>query len=293
MKARSLVFSVVTLILAMASIQIGASVAKQLFPVVGAIGATTLRLFFAALILFSVWRPYRGALSGRDVLFVSLYGASLGIMNLLFYLALERIPLGIAVALEFTGPLGVALFASKKWTDLVWAGLAILGIYLIMPVATASVHLDRVGVVFALGAGACWASYILFGQRAVGRLSEGRVTSLGMCVAMIVVLPFGLAHSAARLFNWEVIPLAIAVAVLSSALPYSLEMISLKRLPTKTFGILMSLEPALAALSGLFLLSERLTLLQWAAIGCVIAASLGSSLTIRGQHKLSPDVLPQ
>lgn len=210
---------------------------------------------------------------------ICLYGASLGIMNLLFYLSLERIPLGIAVALEFTGPLSVALYASRKVSDLLWVALAVLGIYLILPLQGTSAHIDPVGMLLALGAGACWATYIIFGQRAGKALQGARAAALGMLVAAFVVIPFGATYSGTALLDVTILPVAIAVAVLSSALPYSLEMISLKRLPAKTFGILMSLEPALAALSGIFLLGETLSTLQWVAIACVIVASLGSSLS--------------
>jgi inner membrane transporter RhtA len=189
--------------------------------------------------------------------------------------------------------LAVALFASKKLIDLAWAALAILGIYLILPVTTETVHIDTIGVALALGAGACWAAYILFGQRAVTNLKEGRATALGMLIAMLVVVPIGIIKEGTSLLNAEAVPMAFAVAILSSAVPYSLEMISLKRLPARTFGILMSLEPARAALFGFMILSEELTFMQWGAVACVIFASLGSSLTINAKQIPKDELMPQ
>ncbi len=273
--------AVLTLLVAMLSIQTGASLAKRVFPVVGASGATALRVFFAALILAAVFRPWRQRLTREDLLSVAIYGAALGGMNLTFYLALERIPLGIAVAIEFTGPLALAIFSTRRALDFVWALLAVAGILLILPLSETSRALDWVGVFWALVAAACWALYILFGQRAGGAVHGGTAASLGMVTAALLVMPFGVAHAGAKLLDVTLLPVILGVAVLSSALPYSLEMYALKALPTRTFGILMSVEPALAALSGLLLLDERLSLRQWAAIGCIILASVGSSATSR------------
>ncbi len=276
-----MVGAVLVLLVAMSSIQTGASLAKGLFPVLGAQGTTALRLGFATLILLAVWRPWRQRLTRREMLAVGVYGAALGGMNLTFYLALARIPLGIAVAIEFTGPLAVALLSTRRALDFVWAALAVAGILLILPLSEASQPLDPVGVVWALVAGGCWALYILFGQRAGAAVHGGTATSLGMATAALLVMPFGVAHAGRDLLNVSLWPVGLGVAVLSSALPYSLEMIALKALPTRTFGILMSLEPALAALSGLVILKEQLALVQWVAIGCVILASAGSAATAR------------
>lgn len=276
---------------AMSTIQFGAALAKGLFPVVGAQGATALRLAFAALILLAVWRPWRTKLTGRELRIVMVYGAALGAMNLTFYLALERIPLGIAVAIEFTGPLAVAVLSTRRALDFVWALLAVAGILLILPLTEASQALDPVGVVWALAAGTCWALYILFGQRAGAAVHGGTATALGMVTAALLVFPFGVAHAGWGLLNVALLPMALGVAVLSSALPYSLEMIALKALPTRTFGILMSLEPALAALSGLVFLREQLTVVQWVAIGCVILASAGSAASSR-QAVVPPEAAP-
>lgn len=264
----------------MVSIQGGAALAKSLFPRVGADGATALRLAFAALLLLAWWRPWRQSLDRKGALLVALYGAALGAMNLMFYRAIASIPLGLAVALEFTGPLALALIASRRLLDFVWVGLAGAGILLLAPIAPRGGALDLLGVAFALGAGACWALYIVFGQRA-GAAQGGRATSLGMCVAAVLVVPVGVANAGSALLSADLLPAALGVGILSSALPYSLEMAAMRRLRAATFGVLMSLEPAVAALSGLWFLGERLTLTQSAAIACVMLASFGSAATAR------------
>lgn len=273
--------SIALLVASMISIQFGASVAKGLFPALGPEGTTALRCGLAALILLALQRPWRARLPLSAWLTVGLYGASLGLMNLLFYLSLARIPLGVAVALEFTGPLSVALLSSHRARDLLWVALAAAGIVLILPLSRSSRPLDPVGVAFALAAGICWALYIVLGQRAGKAVQGGAATALGMLAAALVVAPIGVLRAGPRLLQSHLWPLALAVAVFSSALPYSLEMHALRRLPARTFGILMSLEPALAALAGLVMLRERLSLAQGAAIACIIAASAGSAWTAR------------
>jgi inner membrane transporter RhtA len=276
--------AVASVLLAMVTIQSGASVAKQLFPLIGPAGTTALRVGFSALMLWLVFRPWRQLPQRRNWRSVIVYGTCLGGMNLLFYLAIARIPLGIGVALEFTGPLAVALFSSRRKQDLLWVALALGGILLLLPDMTSVDALDPVGVGLALGAGACWAGYILFGQRA-GNLASGGITvALGMTVAAAFLVPIGLVSAGSSLFSWQVIPLAIVVAALSSALPYSLEMVALKALPAKSFSVLMSLEPAIAALAGFLLLAELLSLTQWLAILLVISASLGSTLSKNPKH---------
>lgn len=280
---KAVLLAILSVLLAMVTIQSGASVAKQLFPVIGPAGTTALRVGFSAIMLWLVFRPWRHLPKGRNWRAVIVYGICLGGMNLLFYLAIARIPLGIGVALEFTGPLAVALFSSRRRLDLLWVALALGGILLLLPDMRGVDALDPVGVVLALGAGACWAGYILFGQRA-GNLASGGITvALGMTVAACFLVPIGVVSAGSALFSWQVIPLAIAVAALSSALPYSLEMVALKNLPAQSFSVLMSLEPAIAALAGFLLLSELLSLSQWLAILLVIGASLGSTLS--GQRK--------
>jgi inner membrane transporter RhtA len=277
----SLALSLLYLLIAMLSIQSGAALAKQLFMEAGPAGTTTLRVGFAALILLVMWRPWRTRFARAHLKDIALYGMSLGLMNLTFYLALERIPLGIAVALEFTGPLALSLMSSKRVTDILWAFLAGLGIYLIMPVQSSEPALDLVGIMFALVAGAFWALYIWFGQRAGKDAHSGHVTALGMTAAALVTLPFGVAINGASLVNISLWPLGLGIAVLSSAVPYSLEMLALKTIPLKTFGILMSAEPAFAALMGYVFLKEHLTGTQMIAVLCVMAASAGSTAMTR------------
>lgn len=275
----SVVWPVLLVVVAMISIQTGATIAKGMFPLVGAPGATALRLFFAALILAVVMRPWRarpGRGGWRPIL---LYGVALGGMNLLYYMALRTLPLGIAVALEFTGPLAVAMLASRRLLDFVWVALAIVGLLLLLPVGVADQGIDPVGAAFALAAGGCWALYIVFGQKAGGDHGTQSV-AWGTMIAAALVVPIGVADAGATLLTPAVIPMAIGVAVLSTALPYTLEMMALTRLPARVFGTLMSIEPAIGALSGLMILGERLTALQWTAIAAVVAASLGAALTI-------------
>lgn len=267
--------SVLILILAMISIQFAASQAKQLFPVLGVAGTSALRLLFASIILMIVFKPWRTRFNQS----VLIYGGSLGLMNLSFYFALQRIPLGICVALEFMGPLGVAIFSSRKKVDLLWALLAGTGIILLLPGETAVTRLDPIGMILALLAGLFWGLYIVFGKKAGNAISGGVAASAGMLVAAIIVLPVGLGMDGGKMLTLSALPLALMVAVFGSALPYSLEMVALKNMPSQTFGVLMSLEPAVAALMGLIFLGETLTLLQWAAVSCVIISSLGSTLT--------------
>ncbi len=267
------------LLVAMLFIQTGAGVAKSLFPLAGAAGAATLRLTFAALILAVFWRPWRFKFARKDQIQLLLFGSSLGLMNLSFYFALERIPLGAAVTLEFMGPLVLSVVTSRKPTDFLWALLSGLGIFLLMPQVNIHHSLDLVGMIYALTAGFFWALYIVFGKKAGQQLEGGIVACVGMIVAAIIVLPFGLLRHPSSLINVSLLPLGLGVAILSSALPYSLEMLALKKMSTKTFGILLCLEPAIATLIGFFMLKESLTSVQLIAIGCVMIASLGTTLS--------------
>lgn len=282
--------ALLTVLIAICSLQYGSSLAKGLFPVIGAPGAAAIRLCFASLIMLTVWRPWRAKLSLNSYKAIALYGGSLGLMNLLFYLALARIPLGVAVALEFTGPLAIALIHSKRPIDFLWAFLAIIGILLLLPFESSANSLDLAGILLALGAGLCWAGYIHFGKKAVENQHEGVISSLGMSVAALIVLPLGIALSEVNIFNPSVLPLAFLVAILSSALPYSLEMMALKKLSAKTFGILMSLEPAWAALMGLIFLKELLSPKEIVAIVAIIIASLGGTLAEKNNAAKQPEL---
>ncbi|MBD8732396.1 threonine/homoserine exporter RhtA [Pseudomonas sp. CFBP 13710] len=276
-------YPIALLLIAMASIQTGASLAKGMFPLIGAQGTTALRLIFASLFMLVLLRPWRAKLTWTTLQTVMIYGIALGCMNLLFYMSLRTVPLGIAVALEFTGPLAVAILASRKAVDFAWVALAVVGLLLLIPMGEAQAGLDPVGVCYALGAGVCWALYILYGQKA-GADNGVQTAALGVMIAAVFIAPIGIAHAGSALLDMALIPTAIAVAILSTALPYSLEMVALTRLPARTFGTLMSMEPAIGALSGLLFLHEVLSPTQWLAIGAIIMASVGATLTIRAEH---------
>ena len=260
---------------------VGTSWAKQaLFPVVGAQGTTAMRVGLSALLMLMLWRPWRWRLSRAGAQAVVLYGAALGAMNLMFYLSLQTLPFGLAVAIEFAGPLAVAIWSSRRAVDFIWVALAIAGLALLLPLGLSGSTLDPLGVLYSVGAAVFWALYIVFGKRA-GHLHAGQSVSLGLLVAALVVVPVGVAHAGAALLSPSVLLVGVAVAAISSALPISLEMMALKRLPKEAFGIMISMEPAVAALLALALLGERLDTVQWLAIGCIVAASMGSAATAR------------
>ncbi len=276
---------IVVLLVAMTSIQSGASLAKTLFPLVGAPGVTALRLALGTLILVVIFKPWRLRFKAEQRLPLLAYGLALGGMNYLFYLSIQTIPLGVAVALEFTGPLAVALFSSRRAIDFLWVILAVMGLWFLLPLGQSISAVDLTGAAFALGAGACWAVYILSGQKA-GADHGPATVALGSLIAAVIFVPLGAWEAGSALWHWSLLPLGLGVAILSTALPYSLEMIALTRLPTRTFGTLMSMEPALAALSGMLFLGEHLTLVQWLALLSIIAASAGSTLTLRKEPQI-------
>jgi inner membrane transporter RhtA len=288
-KSYPIALPVAALVVAMVSVQTGAALVKGLFPSVGVSGATTLRLTLASLMLFIVWRPWRKRPTAREGPSILIYGFAMGCMNFCFYSALNRIPLGIAVALEFTGPLAVAMAASRRALDFLWIALAVFGLLALLPLGASSRPLSTAGIVLALAAGVCWAVYILSGQKA-GALHGGASAALGSAVGAAVIAPFGIAHAGAALWAPAILPAACGVALLSSALPYSLEMFALTRLPARTFGVLMSGDPAVAALLGLCFLHESLTAVQWAAIASIMLASGGSATTGR---PVGPTTLPE
>lgn len=284
----SSLFPIGLLLIAMASIQSGASLAKSLFPLVGAQGTTTLRLVFASLVMLVILRPWRARLTLKTLRTVAIYGVALGGMNLLFYMSLRSVPLGIAVALEFTGPLAVAIYSSRRAIDFAWIGLAVFGLLLLIPFGDRAAGIDLTGAAYALAAGACWALYILYGQKA-GEDNGIQTAALGVLIAALVIGPIGVVHAGWALLDVSLLPVAIGVAILSTALPYSLEMVALTRMPARTFGTLMSMEPAVGALSGLLFLHEVLSMAQWLAIASIIGASIGATLTMR---KDSPAAIP-
>ena len=276
---------VAVILIAMLSIQSGASLAKSLFPLVGAPGVTALRIALGTLILVVIFKPWRLRVKKEQRLPLLFYGLALGAMNYMFYLSIQTIPLGIAVALEFTGPLAVALFSSRRPVDFIWVVLAVLGLWFLLPLGQSVSEIALTGAALALGAGACWAVYILTGQRA-GEEHGPATVALGSLIAAIIFVPLGMAQATDSIWQWSVMPVGFAVAILSTALPYSLEMIALTRLPTRIFGTLMSMEPALAAISGMVFLGETLTFTQTLALCSIIAASMGSTLTMRPEPKV-------
>ena len=256
------------------SVQVGAAFATTLFDELGPGGTVFLRIAFAAVLLLVIWRPplrLRDEAARRDVV---LLGLVLAGMNLSFYLALDRIPLGIAVTLEFVGPLGVAIAGSRRRLDLLWVGLAAAGILLLSPVPGSD--LDALGVVMALVAGSFWAGYILLTARVGRALPGGGGLAIAMTIAALAVAPVGLAEGGDALLDGELLAIGLAVAVLSSALPYSVELEALRRLPENTFGVLMSLEPAVAATVGFVGLDQDLAAREVVAIGLVLVASAGA-----------------
>ncbi|WP_228045925.1 EamA family transporter [Saccharopolyspora montiporae] len=264
-------------LLGVISLQVGAAFAKQLFGVAGPAGVVALRLVFAAAVLLVLWRPSL-RLDRRTLGVVAGYGAVLAGMNICIYQSFERIPLGAAVTIEFLGPLAVAVLGSRRALDLVWAVLAGIGVLLLSGTAGG---LDPVGVAYALVAGAMWAGYILMGAKLGSRTSGGSGLALGMAVGAAVAAPFGVADAGSALLDPRVLAAGLVVALLSSVIPYSLELEALRRMPPRVFGVLMSLEPAVAALAGLVVLGELLGGWQWVAITCVVAASVGSTRSAR------------
>ncbi|WP_407697496.1 EamA family transporter [Solirubrobacter deserti] len=260
-------------LLGILSVQVGSALAKQLFDEVGSFGTVALRLCFAAAVLLALWRPSL-RIERRAWTVVLTYGLVLGLMNLCFYLSLDRLPLGIAVTIEFLGPLAVALAGSRRWLDGVWVLLAGGGVVLLMEGRGA---LDTVGVLLALAAGAFWGLYIVVGAALGRHTTEGNGLALGMVVAAAVAVPVGVADSGTALLEPWVLAAGLGVALLSSVIPYTLDLEALRRMPPRVFGILMSLEPAAAALIGLALLGETLSWSQWVAVLCVVAASAGAT----------------
>jgi len=259
---------------AIATVQVGAAIATTLFDELGPAGTVLLRTGFAAVALVLLWRPHlRGRQAGamRDAV---LFGIALAAMNLSFYAALDRIPLGIAVTLEFTGPFAVAVAASRRASDLLWVALAAGGILLLSPGIHGS--LDVTGSLLALLAGAFWAAYIVLAARVGRAFSGGQGLAIAMVVATVLLLPSGIVAGGGDLGDPRLLAIGLAVALLSSAIPYSLELEALRRLPKGTFGVLMSLEPAVAALVGLVALGQDLSASEVVAIGLVVAASAGA-----------------
>ncbi len=268
------------LVLAMMSIHSGASLAKSLFPELGAPGVSAYRLGFGAIFLLVAFRPWRTPLATLPWKALLGYGLAMGAMNASFYLALARIPLGVAVALEFTGPLLLALLGSRRAIDFAWVALAITGVAVLLPWSDEPAALDKLGVAYALCAAACWALYIVFGKRS-GSAYGLQSVAIGSCIAALFVVPWGVSQAGSALLSPGLLPSGMAVAFLAVSLPFTLEMFAMTRMPTSTFGMMMSLEPAVGALCGIVFLHEQLTGLQWFAIGAVMVATAGAAQTVQ------------
>ncbi len=262
-----------------ASVQFGAALATTLFARIGPSGAVLLRLVFASVMLVLIWRPALRSSTRRQLLLAALFGLVLAGMNLCFYEALQRIPLGIAVTIEFVGPLAVAIAGSRRRLDLVWVALAAGGIVALM---RGDAHgLDLLGVGLALAAGCLWGAYILVNARMGRAFADGGGLAIAMCIASLLALPAGIAEGGARLLSPHALLLGAAVGLLSSAIPYTFEMEALRRIATSVFGVLMSLEPAMAALAGFLVIGQKLSARELIGIALVVIASVGASGSAR------------
>jgi len=285
----SQLIAVVFMVLSMISYQISASFAKQLFMVLDPLTVTILRLCFAAVIVCIMFRSWHilkrlSFLKWRDLL---CYSAALGFMNILFYMSLGKLPQGIAVGLEFIGPLGLALLSIQRRSDYLWVGLAILGIALMVPWGQAqSEQFSLIGPACALAAGLCWAFYIYFGQKVVQQNIGMHALTIAISLSALSLLPIGLYNNAAALVETQYWGKALAIAILATAIPYALDLQALKHLSKLSYGTLSSLSPALAALTGLLLLGEKIGWLQWIALLCVMLASVG--VTFRASKTPNP-----
>ena len=262
-------------LVSIASVQFGAAFAKTLFDELGAGGTVFVRTLVAAIVLVLIWRPRLAGHDRRDLGLALVFGLVLAAMNFCFYSSIERIPLGIAVTLEFVGPLGVAVFGSRRPLDLLWVVLAAAGILLLSDLGSGG--LDRLGVALALFAGVLWAAYILLSARMGRAFPGGAGLALAMVVATVPLAPVGIADGGSQLLVPEVLLAGVAVGVLGSAIPYALELEALRTMPVGVFGVLMSLEPAVAALAGFLVLDEGLVTRELVAIGLVVAASAGAA----------------
>lgn len=284
-QARTALMPVLACVIAMASFQLGAALAKQLFALIGPIGSASLRLLFGAIILIALMRPWRNWPAGVPRIPVIGLGVCMAGAILFFYLAIDRVPLGVAMPVQFLGPLLLATFMSRGIADLLWAALAAAGIWCLLGSEGVAGTVDPLGILFAAVAALCWAGYILFGKRA-GEVLGVASAPVALGISAIVLLPVGIADAGTALFSPALLPLALVVALVSATIPFWLELWAMPRLPTRTFSVLMSIEPAFAVLSGLVFLGEQLSLVQTLGVALVIGSSIGSVLTIREKHEI-------
>lgn len=282
---------VAAIIGATAAFQVGAALAKSLFPAVGPQGAATLRIVLGAALLLLVTRPWRGWPAKPPL--ASMVGLGLATAGaiLFFYLAIGRLPQGVAIALQFLGPLGVAIAGSRRPSDLIWTALAAAGVWGLVGQGLGKAGLDPLGVVWALCAAASWAAYIVWGQTA-SRAFKSATPALAVGIAALIITPVGVHHAGAALLDPALIPLALLVALISTAIPFSLEMYALPRMPARTFAVLTSLEPAFGALFGLVILHETLAPAQIAGVAAVIAAAAGAAWSSQTRPAAITDLPP-
>ncbi len=263
------------LLIAILSIQFGSALAKSLFSELGPWGVVSLRVTFSAIILFAIWRPKLHTQARQHYKLILAYGIVMAMMNSAFYTAIDRIPLGIAIAIEFTGPLGLAILKSQRWLDGLWATLAILGIVRLTPLTGAS--LDPTGMFLALLSGICWALYILLAAKLGPALPGVEGLTWGLCISTVILLPIGIAQAGSALLNPRLLALSVGVALLSTALPYACEIIALRSLPVKVFGVILSIEPMVGVLAGFFILGETLSARSLIACLLITIAAAGAA----------------
>ena len=276
----SILAPILAVITAMAAFQVGAALAKDLFPAIGPTGAAALRLLFGSLMLLALVRPWRNW--PRKAPLLSMVGLGLAMAGAIqmFYLAIDHLPLGIAIAIQFLGPLAIAVFGSRRAIDLLWAALAAGGVWCLVAMNAAGERIDFIGVGWAIGAGASWAAYILLGRR-VTAVFGNATAAISVTIAALVIIPIGYASAGAALFSVDLIPLALLVALFSAAIPFSLEFFAMPRMPPRVFAVFMSIEPAFGVLFGFLILHENLTPIQIAGIAMVIAAAAGAAAGAR------------
>jgi inner membrane transporter RhtA len=259
------------------SLNLGAAIAKHLFPLIGVEGVVAYRVGIAAVLMLLIFRPWRTPLTWRQGANVAIYGSVIGLMNLLIYRSFSLIPLGVAVAIEVAGPLTVAVLSSRRPRDFAAVCLAVVGLYFLLPIHGHVDQLNPVGVAYAAGAAVCWALYIVYGKR-VSAMHGGQSVAWAMLAASLFIVPVGAWYAGSLLLTPMYMLIGLAIAVMSSALPYTLEMLSMRTLSSRTFSMFSSGAPALSALAGMAVLGEHLTPTQWLAIASIVVASALTSL---------------
>jgi inner membrane transporter RhtA len=281
-----IVISILAIVLAMISITVGASFAKSMFSYIKPESVTFLRLTLSAVILFFALRVWEAKLTKKNIGSVCLYGCTIAGMNLFFYMSIKTIPIGVALAIELIGPLFVSIVFSQKRSDLIWAALAALGIYLLIPISTSASELDPIGIAYAGIAATFWGAYIIFGKKA-GLQHGAKAPALGLVVASILMLPIGIETLSLSSLSIDLVLLMVVVAILSSLIPLVLEMKALRHLPTKTYGVLTSGEPVIGTIASFFILGEKLAAIQTIGITIIVFASICSVLSPSVEKRLT------